>query len=145
MLINPDVYQDMIGKVVDISGIDWTVVGIQFSSAVSAVCGIYATVVFCLCILYGKTALGLERDEEYFLFMENTGLQRFRALQAFSYGLFFWAFALVLVFIDHAPFVLQPPLFVGSIALLALAKMEYDILTAAAAPMFRPKNFNNRE
>uniref|UniRef100_A0A7S4KAG0 Calmodulin n=1 Tax=Odontella aurita TaxID=265563 RepID=A0A7S4KAG0_9STRA len=124
--------------------IDWIVVGIQLSAAVSAVCGIYATVVFSLCILYGKTALGMDRDEEYYIFMENTGLQRFRAFNAFTFGLFFWVLSLLLVVCQHAPLVFRLPLLGVSVVLLYLGKTEYDVITASAAPMFMPRKWKGR-
>ena len=38
--------------------------------------GIYATVMFALCSLYGKTALGMNRDAMYQHFMQKTGPHR---------------------------------------------------------------------
>ena len=49
--------------------------------------GIYATVIFALCSMYGKTALGMHRDRMYDYFMQATGQQRFRAFQAFTTSL----------------------------------------------------------
>lgn len=56
MMQNKDVFDEMIARITDTS-IDWIHVGIQLSSVISSVCGIYTTVVFSLCILYGKTGM----------------------------------------------------------------------------------------
>lgn len=141
MVGNFDAFKEYVDSTQIFNRIEWLVVGIQLASAGSAICGIYSTVVFCLVILYGKTALGLDRDEEYFLFMENSGLQRFRAFKSFSYGLLFWAISLCLVVCDHAPLIFQLPLLAASAALLAFAKREYDVITASAAPMFLPRKW----
>ena len=65
--------------------------------------GLYVTVVFSLTILYGKTALGLSRDDEYYAFMDATVLQRFRAFQAFTAGLFLFAVSVVFEVCTRCP------------------------------------------
>jgi len=73
------------------------------SSTVSTVCGTYAAVIFSMTILYGKTALGLDREKAYYSFMDATGLQRIRGFKAFAFSL---------------------SLFIVDIFLLAISKLE---------------------
>ena len=49
--------------------------------------GIYSTVIFALCSLYGKTALGMNRDRMYVHFMKKTGDLRRRAFSGFTSSL----------------------------------------------------------
>ena len=129
-----------IASIQDFWNADWYTVGVLISAGLSTVAGIYATVVFSLTILYGKTALGMDRDDDYYSFMDNTGLQRFRAFQAFTYGLFTFSISVLLEICTKCPELLRfPCAFVSGLSLV-YAKKEYDVIMAAAAPMFAPKN-----
>ena len=118
---------------------DWYSIGLLLSAGLSTMAGLYATVVFSLTILYGKTALGMDRDDEYYGFMDRTGLQRFRAFQAFSFGLFLFSVSVLLEFCLKCPELLRLPCVIASCTSLFYAKSEYDIIMTAAAPMFAPK------
>ena len=63
--------------------------------------GIYATVIFALCSLYGKTALGMNRDKMYEYFMQATGQQRFRAFQAFTTSLLLFCVQVLCIVVMH--------------------------------------------
>ena len=92
--------------------------------------GIYATVIFALCSLYGKTALGMNRDRMYDCFMQATGQQRFRAFQAFTTSL--------LLFCVQAR-TLLPVVVVCSLTPLTLSSIVGGLpATAAAASAASP-------
>ncbi|MGK3757193.1 MAG: hypothetical protein ACI8RD_009507 [Bacillariaceae sp.] len=59
----------------------------MIAAAGATLTGIYATVVFSSMMLNGKAALGMEQDEKYNSFMENTGQQRVRGFYAFTISL----------------------------------------------------------
>ena len=80
-------------SLLDFSGESWYSIGILLSAAGATITG---TVVFSLTILYGKTALGMDRDDDYYSFMDGTGLQRFHAFQAFTYSLFLFSISVLL-------------------------------------------------
>jgi len=126
-------------SIVDVLSSDLLNAGILLSAGLSTIAGIYATVVFSLTILYGKTALGMDRDEDYYSFMDGTGLQRFRAFQAFTYGLFFFLISVCTELCLKSPTELRIPSVILAIVALYYGKQEYDIIMAAASPMFVPK------
>lgn len=68
-------------------------------SGISSLCGLYATLVFSLTILYGKSALGAERDREYDKLIRKTVRARVHGARSFllSLGLFAVEAFLVLV------------------------------------------------
>ena len=126
-------------SVLDFSGESWYSIGILLSAAGATITGIYATVVFSLTILYGKTALGMDRDDDYYSFMDGTGLQRFRAFQAFTYSLFLFSISVLLEVTMRCPEIARLPVAAASAAFLYFGKTEYDSIMKAAAPMFAPK------
>ncbi|KAL3906070.1 MAG: hypothetical protein SGILL_009422 [Bacillariaceae sp.] len=119
-----------------IGSLDWLSVAVLFSAAFSTITGIYATTVFSLSMLYGKTALGMGRDTEYYKFMDDTGLQRFRAFQAFSLALLSFCTSVLLLVALRAPPIFRSPLAISSVAILFLGMKEYEGIVEAARPIF---------
>eukprot|EP00566_Odontella_aurita_P015826 CAMPEP_0113577976 /NCGR_PEP_ID=MMETSP0015_2-20120614/29195_1 /TAXON_ID=2838 /ORGANISM="Odontella" /LENGTH=285 /DNA_ID=CAMNT_0000481671 /DNA_START=96 /DNA_END=953 /DNA_ORIENTATION=+ /assembly_acc=CAM_ASM_000160 len=76
---------------------------IQVVATVATLCGLYATMVFSLSTLYGKTALGLERDSQYDVFLENTQEVRDKAFRSFSLSIVLFAIIVVLVLLEDLP------------------------------------------
>ena len=128
-----------------ILGLDWLSVATLFSAAFSTIAGIYATTIFSLSMLYGKTALGLGRDSEYFAFMDATGLQRYKAFQAFSLALLSFCTSVLLLVALRAPPIFRMPLAIGSIAILFLGYQEYQGVVEAARPIFLPEQDDDRQ
>jgi Ca2+-binding EF-hand superfamily protein len=128
--------------------LDWLSVATLFSAAFSTITGIYATTVFSLSMLYGKTALGLGRDAEYFKFMDATGLQRYKAFQSFSLALLSFCTSVLLLVALRAPTLFRIPLAVSSVVILVLGHREYEGIVEAARPIFAQEkkgNTNTRE
>lgn len=71
--------------------------------------------------------------------MDGTGLQRFRAFQAFSWGLFCFATSFAFEMLTKTPEILRLPFLALACGILYFLKTEYDAIMAAAAPMFKPK------
>lgn len=57
---------------------------VQLSAGISTLCGLYATVIFSLTVLYAKAAIGLNRDKIYKYFLQQTTTIRIRGFRAFS-------------------------------------------------------------
>ena len=105
----------------------------------------YATVVFSLVMLYGKGAIGMERDQEYAQFMENTGNQRRDGFRAFTIsGIMFFVSVILEVCQKLPPSVfVRLPFLVTSSLVLYIGWVEYNKITSAAAPMFTEEVNNN--
>ena len=128
-------------KLSDFLSDDWSEFVLLVACAITTLASIYATVVFALTILYGKTALGMEKDEAYNYFMDNTGLQRFRAFQGFTFALFGFASTVLCQILTRLPdSYTRFPFFIACIVLMYSFKSEYDTIMVAAAPMFNNKS-----
>lgn len=91
---------------------------IQITAGASALCGLYATMVFSVSILYGKAALGMERDLQYDSFLHETGDLRIKAFWAFSLSLGLFALMVALMLASNLPMILELP--VGGLMVWAL-------------------------
>ena len=80
--------------------------------------GLYSTMVFSLSILYGKTALGMERDPAFDTFMEKSTAIRVKGFRAFSASLGLFGVLVVLMLTEDLPSLGGFPL--GSLMLAAL-------------------------
>jgi hypothetical protein len=74
---------------------------IQVVSGFSTIFGLYATIIFSLTILYGKSALGVERDREYDKFLRRTVRARVHGAQCFSHSLALFALEAMLVLVER--------------------------------------------
>lgn len=64
---------------------------------VGIVCGLHCIFVFSLVTMYGRTAMGMERDDALEIFFRNTGLQRFHGFKTFVYSLYALMLQLVII------------------------------------------------
>lgn len=74
---------------------------IQVVAGFSTLCGLYATIMFSLTILYGKSALGTERDREYDKFLRRTVRARVSGSRMFSFSLALFALEALLVLVER--------------------------------------------
>ena len=108
-------------------------------AALSTFSGIYATIVFSLSILYGKTALGMNRDKAYEFILERTSKQRVRGFQAFLASLLFFVVEIGLLVTEKVPSQLVPPVAVVSIIFAGLIAGEVQYIIENAAVIFSPR------
>lgn len=94
--------------------------GTLLVAGASALCGLHATIVFSLSILYGKTSLGLKKDSHYEDFLSKTAELRRRGFRTFSASLLLFASEIGLVLLDRVPENLRP-----MAAVLAAGMMTY--------------------
>jgi len=78
-------------------------------SALSAISGIYSIINFSMCVMYGKTALGMGRDNMYEYFLKATEEERTRGFQAFQVSLTLFMSELMLIAVSKAQGNLQLP------------------------------------
>ena len=107
------------------------------SSTASAVCGIYSTTVFSMSVLYGKTALGLDKEDLYYKFMESTRENRIRGYKAFSASLLLFLVNIFLIAIDKLPEPAQGPAAIVALATTFFGINEFISITSSALPMFQ--------
>lgn len=114
---------------------------IQLTAGLACLSGLYSTMVFSLCILYGKTALGLEKDAQYDAFLDNTGEIRIAGFRAFSGALAFFAILVLLVLSEKLPLVMHIP--AGSILIGAVyvGIRDWKILVDNAGQIFSPDDY----
>ena len=109
---------------------------IQCVAGFACLSGIYATMVFSLSILYGKTALGNERDPQYDSFLDNTLEVRITAFRAFSMSLGLFAVLVVLVLAEHLPTAMLPPVGTATVGCLYVGYRDWKKLVDEATPIY---------
>lgn len=92
--------------------------------------------VFSLSILYGKTALGVERDPQYDSFLENTLDIRIRAFRAFSLALGLFAVMVGLVLAEDLSDMMFAPVTAVTIGLIYLGFKDWKTLIDEATPIY---------
>jgi hypothetical protein len=78
---------------------------IHLLAGLAVLSGLYSTMVFSLSILYGKSALGMERDPQFDTFMEKSAQIRIQGFRAFSLNLVLFGSLVVLVITEYLPLV----------------------------------------
>ena len=117
---------------------DWYMQLLLIVGAASTLSGAYAAVTFSLTILYGKTAIGLGKDEAYYEFLDTTGLQRFRGFKAFSSSLGLFCLIVFLELVEKTPAVFRIPVGIAAAAFLVFCRYEYNFIIDSAGPIFAP-------
>ena len=109
---------------------------VQLVSGSACLSGIYATMVFSLSILYGKTALGVERDPQYDSFLENTLDIRIKAFRAFSLSLGLFAVLVVLVLAEDLSMMMLLPVGAAMLGFLYMGFQDWKTLIDEATPIY---------
>lgn len=109
---------------------------VQLVASVSCLCGLYSTMVFSLSILYGRTALGLERDVQYDRFLDNTQDIRDAGFLSFSSSLALFAVLVVLVLAEDLPLVMGFPIGFVMSGALVIGFRDWERLVVHAADIF---------
>lgn len=76
------------------------------TGAIGMLTGLHATLIFSLVTMYGRTALGIDRDDAFNAFFEGTGAARFNGFVSFKISLY--CFMTQLVFLIARKFVFAP-------------------------------------
>lgn len=76
------------------------------SGALGMMTGLHATLIFSLVTMYGRTALGINRDDAFNEFFSNTGPARFNGFRSFKYSLY--CFMTQLCFLIGNKFFFEP-------------------------------------
>jgi len=110
------------------------------SGAVGMMTGLHATLIFSLVTMYGRTALGIDRDDAFNDFFAGTGGARFNGFKSFKISLY--SFILQLTVLIEMKFVFTPlrPLVLLGTGYLAYTNMYVDseAVLAAAGVIYAP-------
>jgi hypothetical protein len=109
---------------------------IHFAAGLSVLTGLYSTMVFSLSILYGKTALGMQRDVQFDKFMQNTGSVRMAGFRSFSATLGLFGLLVVLVLMEDLPLVHGFPVGTLLFGALAFGVKDWKFLVDHASQIF---------
>ena len=103
------------------------------SAALGMMTGLHATLIFSLVTMYGRTALGINRDDAFNQFFSNTGGARFSGFKSFKLSLY--CFMTQLSFLIQKKFVFTPlrPLVLLITGYLAYNHMYKDSEAVLAA------------
>ena len=118
---------------------DWISTLIIFAAGLSTICGLHATVVFSLCVLYGKTALGRYSDNAYHRLLDTVTIQRVRGFNTFSASLLLFAVETGLLLYQHAPPRWQGmAFFIATSSTMTILLDFRAVLLAASQHIFQP-------
>jgi len=102
----------------------------------SILCGLYSTLVFSLTVLYGKTALGMDREATYVYFLEQTTAKRERGYQAFILSLASFGINILVLGVNTLPDKFTPLGSVVAFGIFIFSVTEWMEITNAATPIF---------
>ena len=111
----------------------------QISAGMSTICGLYATVVFSLTVLYAKSAIGMNRDHMYQYFLKQTAVVRVRGFRAFSASLLSFALEAGLVTFLRIPAIARLPVLVCVMALLHYICRDWQLIVETATVIYTGK------
>jgi len=102
--------------------------------------GLHATLIFSLVTMYGRTAVGIDRDEAFNIFFQNTAQARFHGFNSFKHSLY--CFMTQLTFLIGQKFFFAPlrPLVLLFTAYIAYTTIYVDSqqVLSAAGVIYRP-------
>lgn len=112
------------------------------SGALGMMTGLHATLIFSLVTMYGRTALGIDRDDAFNDFFSNTGPPRFNGFWSFKLSLY--CFMTQLSFLISQKFFFEP---LRPLVLLATGYFSYSNLYCDAEDVLRAAGviFSNPE
>ena len=102
------------------------------SGALGMMTGLHATLIFSLVTMYGRTALGIDRDDAFNDFFSNTGPPRFNGFWSFKLSLY--CFMTQLSFLISQKFFFEP---LRPLVLLATGYFSYSNLYCDAEDVLR--------
>jgi len=102
------------------------------SGALGMMTGLHATLIFSLVTMYGRTALGIDRDDAFNDFFANTGPARFNGFWSFKLSLY--CFMTQLSFLIGQKFFFEP---LRPLVLLATGYLSYTNLYCDAEDVLR--------
>lgn len=110
------------------------------SGSLGMMTGLHATLIFSLVTMYGRTALGIDRDDAFNQFFSNTGAARFNGFISFQLSLY--CFMTQLTFLIGQKFVFEPLrpfvlMFTGFYAYKTMY-MDSQSVVKAAGVIFTP-------
>jgi hypothetical protein len=105
-------------------------------AGLSALCGLHATIVFSLSVLYCKTSLGLKKDGSYDYFLIKTSEQRIRGFKSFSASLLLFATEIALVLLDRVPGNLTPVALALTAVSMTYVISDWKLITDSSKIIF---------
>ncbi|KAL1512316.1 hypothetical protein AB1Y20_005578 [Prymnesium parvum] len=108
------------------------------SVVVSIFSGLFATLVFCLCSLYSKTALAEGKDLRMHTFLHSTAHFRAHGFHHFTLSVFCFAVNVIFTAFAKLPHPLGALVGLGSGFMLASLTAQISQLMASARPIFAP-------
>uniref|UniRef100_A0A7S4IWS9 Uncharacterized protein n=1 Tax=Odontella aurita TaxID=265563 RepID=A0A7S4IWS9_9STRA len=110
---------------------------------VGSLLGLYATLVFSLTVMYGKTAMGMYKEDAFGDFYHNTMKQRIRGFKAFLFSIYAFLIQIVLLMSAMCPQEMQlVSVLFGCLSVSMIYKDTEDIVSKAGIIYAPPKRVN---
>ena len=101
--------------------------------------GLHATLVFSMCSLYAKTAIGESRDEAYEVFMKNTGAVRMRGFSSFLWTFISFGLNLLFGLVCRLPLAYAAPVCILAGTVLYFVWVDVQTIIGEAGYIFAPR------
>lgn len=108
------------------------------AGATGILAGLHATLVFSLMTAYGRTAVGMERDDALDTFFSKTGLQRYRGFQTFLYSMKTFLIQVFVMIDKKLPPEIRWICFLGLSYILWKVYCDTDAIIKEAGVIFAP-------
>jgi hypothetical protein len=109
------------------------------SSATGIISGLHSTLVFSLMTMYGRTAIGMGRDDAFTTFFQKTGAQRVRGFQTFLWSLYSFLVQVVLTITSKAPNNTMAVILVAILYSMSIVYTDTQTIITEAGIIFLPK------
>ena len=100
--------------------------------------GLHTTLIFSLVTMYGRTAVGIDRDDAFNTFFGNTGLLRYKGYQSFLASLYCFLMQMTLLIAGRAPPQLRHVSFVAAAYASHVIYKNSQAVIQHAAVLFSP-------
>jgi hypothetical protein len=108
------------------------------ASATGIVAGLHTTLVFSLFTMYGRTAVGMNRDDALEIFFSNTGAQRYHGFQTFLFSLYAFLVQVTIMITGKFPPEIRGVVFLFTIISISMVYKDTQAVISQASVIYSP-------
>lgn len=110
-----------------------------FSSATGILAGLHATLIFSLMTMYGRTAIGMGREDAFTILFEKTGLVRLHGFLTFIWSLYAFLIQVGIMITMKTPMSLRLLFFLGIAGFMVHVFRDTQTIMESASAIFIPR------
>jgi hypothetical protein len=114
------------------------------ASATGIVAGLHTTLVFSLFTMYGRTAVGMNRDDALEIFFSNTGAQRYHGFQTFLFSLYAFLVQVAIMITGKFPSEISGVVFLFTVVSISMVYKDTQAVISQASVIYSPPEAKQR-